>query len=206
VYLVGLTGGIGSGKSTAAARFRELGCPVLDADAIAREIVEPGQPALDELVERFGRAILQDDGSLDRPALARIVFADDAARADLDRITHPRVAARIAERLAKIEGDPTRHHPVLAILDHPLLFETGQVNRFDAVVVVVASEETRLQRLLESRELDVEDARRRMAVQVDDETRRRGATHVLDNEGSRQALLEQVDAAHAALVEAARRS
>jgi dephospho-CoA kinase len=205
MYLVGLTGGIGSGKSTVAARLRAHGCEVIDADGVAREIVEPGESTLDDLVERFGRSILNADGSLHRQELARLAFADDDARADLDRITHPRIAARIAERIAQIGAAHDASPDEIIVVDHPLLIETGQTGRFDAVLVVMADEELRVRRLVESRGLLEKDVRARMAAQVDDAQRREAATHLVHNEGSLADLLVQVDAVHADLMAAARR-
>lgn len=184
MFLVGLTGGIGSGKSTVAGIFRERGWPVIDADAVAREIVTAGEPALADLVRRFGDDIVRADGSLDRAALARVAFADDASRADLDRLTHPRIAARIAERLAVLAAERERPEPLIAAVDHPLLIETGQAGRFDEVVVVLADEVTRFDRLVRHRGLDPEDVRARMRAQVSDDDRRAAATHVIVNEGS----------------------
>jgi dephospho-CoA kinase len=202
VFLVGLTGGIGSGKSTVAARFRARGWPVIDADAVAREIVEPGEPTLAALADRFGEHILRRDGSLDRPALARVAFVDDASRADLDRLTHPRITARIAERLAVLGGEDPGPDPLIAVVDHPLLIETGQVGRFDEVVVVMADERVRLARLVEQRGLDPDDARARMRAQASDDQRRAAATHLLENEGTLAELeraaedvAERIDAA-----------
>jgi dephospho-CoA kinase len=203
VFLVGLTGGIGSGKSTAAARFAELGVPVIDADAVARQIVEPGEPTLEALAGRFGEAILRSDGSLDRQALADIVFRDPTARADLDRLTHPRIAGRIATRIAELTASWDAAGPPMAVVDHPLLIETGQAGRFDAVVVVLVSEEERVRRLVELRGLGEADARARIAVQTDDDTRRRVATHVLTNDGAVEDLRRQVDRLYAELVRAA---
>jgi dephospho-CoA kinase len=205
MYLVGLTGGIGSGKSTVAARLRAHGCEVIDADGVAREIVEPGGSTLNDLVERFGRSILNEDGSLHRQELARLAFADDDARADLDRITHPRIAARIAERIAQIGAAHDASRDEIIVVDHPLLIETGQTGRFDAVLVVMADEELRVHRLVESRELLETDVRARMAAQADDAQRREVATHLVNNDGSLADLLTQVDAVHADLVTAARR-
>jgi dephospho-CoA kinase len=196
VYLVGLTGGIGSGKSTAAARFADLGVPVIDADLVAREIVERGEPTLADLAARFGAAVLQADGRLDRQALADIVFRDPAARADLDRLTHPRIAGRIAERIAELGAGWDRPGPPMAIVDHPLLIETGQAGRFDAVVVVLVPVEERVRRLVEQRGLQEEDARARIAIQADDDARRTVATHVLTNAGTVEELHRQVDAVY----------
>jgi dephospho-CoA kinase len=203
VFLVGLTGGIGSGKSTAATRFAELGVPVIDADEVAREIVEPGEPTLAELAGRFGEAILRPDGSLDRQALADIVFRDAGARADLDRLTHPRIAGRIATRIAELTASWDESGPPMAVVDHPLLLETGQAGRFDAVVVVLVPVEERVRRLVELRGLGEADARARIAVQTDDDTRRRLATHVLTNDGAVEDLRRQVDRLYAELVHAA---
>jgi dephospho-CoA kinase len=188
VFLVGLTGGIGSGKSTVAQRFAARGWPVVDADEVAREIVEPGEPALADLAARFGADVVREDGSLDRPALARVAFADDAARADLDRLTHPRIAARIAERLAILGAEEADDGSLIAVVDHPLLIETGQVGRFDEVVVVLAPEEVRIARLTRDRGLDEADARARMRAQTDDDRRRAVATYVIDNDGDLAAL------------------
>lgn len=203
MYLVGLTGGIGSGKSTVARRLRELGCVVIDADEVAREVVAPGEPALDDLVERFGSSILRADGTLERSALARVAFADQEARADLDRITHPRIAARIAERVQELGSAPDVGPDQLVVVDHPLLVETGQTDRFDAVVVVLADAELRVRRLIDGRGLDESDARARIRAQADDHERRAAASHVIDNDGDLTALRAQVDALHAALREAA---
>lgn len=205
MYLVGLTGGIGSGKSTVAERLAMLGCEVIDADAVAREIVQPGESTLRDLAERFGPAILREDGTLDRQALARVAFADDDARADLDRITHPRIAARIAERIAQIGAAADASGDEVVVVDHPLLIETGQTGRFDAVVVVLADEERRISRLVDARGLDEQDVRARIRAQADDRQRRDVATHILNNEGSLDELLGRVDAVHADLVAAAGR-
>jgi dephospho-CoA kinase len=205
VYLVGLTGGIGSGKSTVAARFAERGCAIIDADRVAREVVEPGEAALEEIVTRFGTGIRRPDGSLDRAALATIVFADADARADLERITHPRVAARMAERIADLAGRADAAPGQLVVVDHPLLVETGQAGRFDAVVVVLASEPIRLQRLADERGMDLEDARARLRAQANDQERRAVATHVIDNDGDLASLNAQVDRVHEDLLARAAR-
>ncbi|MCA1782155.1 MAG: dephospho-CoA kinase [Intrasporangiaceae bacterium] len=204
MYLVGLTGGIGSGKSTVAERLAELGAEVIDADGIAREVVEPGGPALPGLVERFGDGILQPDGHLDRRALAAIAFADDRSRADLDRLTHPHVAGRIASRIAELGGQEGARSDAIVVVDHPLLIETQQTARFDAVVVVLASRDVRATRLCENRGLDRADVEARMRAQVDDAARRAVATHVIDNSGDLAGLHDEVDAVHEALRMAAR--
>lgn len=200
MYFVGVTGGIGSGKSTAAQRLAAHGCAVLDIDGVAREVVEPGEPALEELVARFGRDILLPDGALDRPRLAAIVFQDDDARRDLDRITHPRVAARVAERVQALVQDHSGPDPQLIVIDHPLLVETGQEVWFQAVVVVEADIESRVRRLVEGRGMPEEDARARLKVQSSDEERRAVATHIIDNNGDLASLHAQVDEVYADLL------
>lgn len=200
MYLVGLTGGIGSGKSTVAAVFAERGCPIIDADQVAREVVEPGEPALEELTERFGSSVVRRDGSLDRPRLAAIVFEDAEARADLEHITHPRVAARIAERIALLAAEPGADPARVVVVDHPLLVETAQASRFDAVVVVEAPEDVRVSRLADERGMDPADARARIRVQADDDARRAVATHVIDNGGDLATLRAQAAEVHDDLV------
>ncbi len=203
MYLIGVTGGIGCGKSTVAQRLAEHGAEVIDADEVAREIVAPGEPALAELVDRFGTEILHPDGTLDRSELARRAFVDEGERRALDRITHPRVAARIAQRIAWLAGEAEVPDPQLVVVDHPLLIETGQAARFDTVVVVLAEEERRLRRLIEDRGLDEADVRARMRQQVDDASRRAAASHLIVNDGTREELLDAVDALHGELVRAA---
>ena len=193
MYLVAVTGGIGSGKSTVAARLAHHGAEVIDLDEVAREIVQPGEPALEQIAARFGQDLLLDDGSLDRGELARRAFVDDDSRRDLDRITHPRVASRIAERLTVLAGEDHHDPSRIIVVDHPLLIETGQASRFDTVVAVLADEELRLRRLVEQRGLDPEDVRARMRQQVDDQARRAAADHVLVNEGDLDVLNAEVD-------------
>lgn len=197
MHLVGLTGGIGSGKSTVASRLAELGAHVIDADDVAREVVQPGSPVLAELAERFGDDVLNGDGALDRASLAARVFADDDERRALDAIMHPRIAGRIAEEIARLAGDPAS--PWLVVVDHPLLIETGQTARFDTVIVVIAPMSQRVARLVRERGMDETDVRRRMSAQTDDEQRRRFADHVIDNTGDIDQLFAQVDAVFAEL-------
>jgi dephospho-CoA kinase len=186
VLRIGLTGGIGSGKSTVSALLAERGAVVIDADLIAREVVESGTPGLAAVVEAFGERVLKDDGSLDRPALAAIVFADPEARKRLDGIVHPLVRARAAELAAAAPESAVVVHDV------PLLVETGQAASYDVVLVVEADPEVRVQRLVR-RGLPEADARARMAAQADDEQRRAVADVVFDNSGSQAQLAEQVD-------------
>jgi dephospho-CoA kinase len=186
---VGLTGGIGSGKSTVAELLRGWGFEVIDADRIAREVVAPGTPALAAIADHFGPGVLTDDGRLDRAALADIVFHDPAQRAVLEGITHPAIHAEIVRR----EAAATRRDPdAVLVVDHPLIVETGQVDAFDALVVVVATEATRLRRLVAQRGMDPDDVRARMASQATDEERRRAATWVVANDGDRDHLTDAV--------------
>lgn len=204
MYLVGLTGGIGSGKSTVAARFAARGAVVVDADRIARQIVEPGQPALAELVERFGEGILQADGDLDRAALAAIAFADDDSRAALNAITHPRIGQGVADQVAAAAAAEDPSDPTILVLDIPLLVESKLYEHHHALVVVVAPEELRVQRLVEHRAMDADDVRARMAAQITDEERTRDATFVIDNSGDLADLERRTDAVWERLVAAAR--
>jgi len=183
---VGLTGGIGSGKSTVARLLAEHGAIVIDADAIAREVVEPGQPALAEIAERFGPGILDASGALDRGALAAIVFHDTAALADLNAITHPRIAERTAELIAAAPED------AVVVYDMPLLVENGLAEGWDTVVVVIADRQVRIERLRE-RGLDDDDIEARMSRQASDEERRAVADIIIDNSGSMEELRSQVD-------------
>lgn len=186
---VALTGGIGSGKSTVAAILADRGAVVVDADAIAREIVEPGQPALREIAEAFGDDVIGSDGRLDRARLSRIVFDDDAALARLNAITHPRIAMRSADLLAAAPPD------AVVVYDMPLLVEQGAdaLRGWDLIVVVDSPDDVRLERLV-ARGLDIEDARRRMRAQATRDERLAAADIVLDNSGDLASLEEQVDA------------
>jgi dephospho-CoA kinase len=186
VLRIGLTGGIGSGKSTVSRLLVERGAVLIDADRIAREVVEPGTPGLAAVVQEFGTGVLAADGSLDRPALAAVVFGDPRARGRLDGIVHPLVRARAAELLAAAPDD------AVVVQDVPLLVETGQAASYDLVVVVEADPETRVARLVR-RGLTEDDARARIAAQATDAERRAVADVVLDNTGTRERLAEQVD-------------
>ncbi len=192
---IGLTGGIGSGKSTVAARLAELGAVVIDSDQLAREVVRLGSPGLARVTERFGTDVLAADGNLDRPRLGRLVFADPAALADLNAIVHPLVAERTAEltRQAADRGAEAVVH------DIPLLVENRLAAAYDTVIVVQAPVELRLHRLA-ARGLDEDTARARIAAQATDEQRRGVADVLLDNSGSVAELRAQVDAAWASLV------
>jgi len=184
---IGLTGGIGSGKSTAAARFAELGALVIDADVLAREAVEPGTDGLAAVVAEFGEQVLDADGRLDRPALARLVFGDEAARGRLNAIVHPRVRARAVELIAAAPPG------TVVVQDVPLLVETEQAGAYDLVVVVEAPEELRVRRLAADRGMSAEEVRARMASQATDEQRRAVADVVLVNDGTPDDLSAKVD-------------
>ena len=189
--MIGLTGGIGSGKSTFAALLAERGAIVIDADLIAREVVEPGTAALARLSERFGLDILDASGALDRAVLAERAFASDEARRDLEAITHPAIAAEFLRRLGECPAD------AIVVHDVPLLAESKakdpkRLPDYPAVIVVEAPLEIRLSRL-EARGVPRDDAERRIAQQATDSDRRALATWVIDNSGDRSALAAQVE-------------
>ena len=185
---IGLTGGIGSGKSTVSSRLAELGAFIVDADLVAREIVEPGQPALAELAEAFD-GVLNPDGTLNRAELARQAFATPEATKKLNAITHPRIRARTEELFKQGRESGAE----VLVYDMPLLIENGEVNKVNHVLVVDAPDELRIERLVQHRGLDEDDARRRIAAQIDRETRLSAADTVLDNSASLEDLLTQVD-------------
>src|ERR1700686_5313487 len=152
VYRVGLTGGVASGKSTVSKLFRALGIPIIDTDQLARDVVEPGQPPLERLVERFGRSILTEDGHLDRPALRNIVFSDPKARADLEALTHPAIGAAVEARSAEAGGP-------YQILVLPLLVEKSLGSQLDRVLVVDCDEDLQIKRLQARDHSTIEQAR-----------------------------------------------
>ena len=186
---IALTGGIGSGKSTVSRLLAEKGAIIVDADAIAREIVEPGEPALEEIRVAFGPEVIDADGLLRRSKLAEIVFDDPGALARLNAITHPRIAARSAELLEAAPAD------AVVVYDMPLLVEQGPqaLSGWDAIVVVDAPDELRLTRLI-ARGVDRDDAQRRMAAQVSRDVRLAAADHVIDNSGDLMSLERSVNA------------
>jgi dephospho-CoA kinase len=179
VRVIGLTGGIASGKSTVSAMFRELGAEIVDADRIARELVGPGRAALSEIVRTFGSGLLAGDGTLDRKRLAELVFDDDAARRRLEAILHPRIVDESNRRFRELSARGT----AIAIYEAALLVETGRHRDFDALIVVVAAEEERVRRLQARDGLDEAGARRRLAAQISDADRIAAATHVIRCEG-----------------------
>lgn len=199
MYLVGLTGGIGSGKSTVAARLVEHGAELVDADEIAREVVEPGKPAHAKLVAHFGRDILDEEGFIDRPKLGAVVFGDDAKRAVLNELTHPPVIAEIASRLELLQA-----FDGVVIIDVPLLVESGVARNYEAIVVVAAKPETQLERLVQQRGMSAEEAQKRIDAQAPLEEKLAVATHVIWNEGTLDELYAEVDAVGQDLVRRAR--
>jgi dephospho-CoA kinase len=196
VLAVGLTGGIGTGKSTVASLFVARGAALVDADVIAREVVEPGGAAYQPLVDRFGPEILDAQGRVDRPALAALVFGDPDALADLNAITHPAIGVEMIAR-KEAYADTDR----IVVLEIPLLRAVHRDTlSLAAVVVVDAAPEVALDRLVTTRGMDEEDARARMASQPDRGERREGADFVVDNSGDEAHLAGEVDRVWAALV------
>ncbi|WFE20865.1 dephospho-CoA kinase [Solwaraspora sp. WMMD937] len=184
---VGLTGGIGAGKSAVANRLATHGAVIVDADRLAREVVAPGTDGLARVVAAFGPEVVADDGALDRPALGARVFADPAARRRLEKIVHPLVRARTAELTAAAPAD------AVVVNDVPLLVETGLAATYHLVVVVSAAEQLRVERLTRDRGMAPDDARARIRAQADDAQRRAAADVLLDNDGSRDDLTVTVD-------------
>jgi len=188
MLLVGLTGGIGSGKSTVAELLAERGAVVIDADDLARRAVAPGTPGFDRVVETFGRDILGPDGGIDRAALADIVFADPSRLRELEAIIHPEVARLLVESL-----EPFRDTDDVIVYAVPLLAERGMAQGFDVVVVVVADVDRRIERLMRDRGMTAEEVRARVAAQLTDEERARVADVLLDNDGEPERLIPQVN-------------
>jgi dephospho-CoA kinase len=177
--LIGLTGGIATGKSTVARMLHARGATVIDADELAREVVRPGTPGLRDIVARFGAHLRDAGGALDRTALADIVFADAAARRDLERITHPRVIELMQQRIA----DAFARDAPIVIVDVPLLFETGRDDMFEGTLLVHATPEVQLQRICARDGLSAADAQRRLDAQLPIESKRARATWVIENRG-----------------------
>jgi dephospho-CoA kinase len=186
--ILGLTGGIACGKSTAAKMFVELGCIVIDADKVAREVVRPGEEGLELAVQRFGKGILDPNGELDRKALGAIVFADEQARLDLNSILHPRIRSRMEEKkqAAKLLKPPC------IIMDIPLLFESKLKHTVEAVTVVYVPESLQLTRLMLRDGLTKDEAQARIDSQLGIEEKRKLADYVIDNSGSIEATHQQV--------------
>lgn len=184
---VGLTGGIASGKTAVSDALSARGAVVIDADVLAREVVEPGTPGMAAVVDRFGPDVLTDEGQLNREALGRVVFADPQARRDLEAVVHPAVRARAAAIEAAADPDSVVVHVI------PLLVETGQQDDYDVLVVVDVEPEHQLSRLQQRNGLDAEAANARIAAQAARQARLAVADIVLDNNGTRDDLMDQVD-------------
>ena len=175
--IFGLTGGIGSGKSTVAAFFRELGAEIVDADQLAREAVSPGSPGLAQIVETFGRKILLDDGTLDRPALGQLVFADEAKRKQLNAIVHPEVQRLALESFQRLMNDGAQ----TIIYDVPLLYESKLESMFLAVVVVYVPREIQLERVMRRDKLSKLETQQRLAAQMSLDTKAERADYLINN-------------------------
>jgi dephospho-CoA kinase len=197
VYLIGLTGGIASGKSTVARRLVEHGAVHIDADHLARRVVEPGTPALAAIVEQFGAEFLRADGSLDREKLGKHIFRDDAARARLNAIVHPAVRELSGRLIAKAEADDPS---AVVVYDVPLLVEASVDHPFDLIVVTNAPRRTQVQRLVEERGLDALQAEARVDAQVDNTARLAIADVVIDTDGTLAHTMSQADALWARIV------
>jgi dephospho-CoA kinase len=189
---IALTGGIATGKTYVATRLREAGVPIVDADAVSREVVTPGSPALAAIRKRFGPDAVRRDGTMDRIRVGQIVFKDKRARLDLEAIIHPAVVKAINDFFATL---PKR--TPFAVADIPLVFETNRDKEFDAIIVVACPREMQLQRMMVRNKLSKEDAERRLAAQLPIDQKVKKATYVIDNAGT----FEQTDAQIAALIE-----
>ena len=191
--VIGLTGGLASGKSTVAALFRELGAVVISADAIAREVVEPGTEAYQQILEAFGSEALTADGRIDRPRLAARIFADPAARVRLNEITHPHIRARMAEAVRRLQAE--LRADALIILEIPLLLDTAPRGAYplEAVIVVTADEATQIERLRRRDGITEEEARRRLLAQRPLAEKVAEADWVIDNSGSPEETRRQVE-------------
>ena len=190
MLVIGLTGGIGSGKSTVSALLAEKGAVVVDADAIVREVQQPGTPVFEAMVERFGAGIVAGDGSLDRAAVADMVFGDPGALAELNAMVHPAVGAEIARRMETLAATDD-----VVVLDVPLLVESKNAYPVAGLLVVDVDPEVAVERLVEHRAMREADVRARMARQASREERLARADRVIDNSGSADDLRDQVDAA-----------
>jgi dephospho-CoA kinase len=198
-FRVGLTGGIASGKSTAAKFFGALGVPIIDTDQLARDVVEPGQPPLERLVERFGPAILTPDGHLDRPVLRTIVFSDPKARADLEALLHPAIGAAAEARSAEAGG-------IYQILVIPLLVEKSLGTQLDRVLVVDCDEELQIRRLQARDGSTLEQARAILNAQTSRTARLKAAHDILKNDGDMSAVRDQVATLHSRYLELAQQA
>jgi len=188
MVMIALTGGIATGKTHVAHRLRAAGVPLVDADVIARQLVEPGQPLLQRIVARFGISILTNTGALDRPRLASLVFGDPAARHDLEAILHPAIRRSITEFFRALPASTP-----FAVADIPLLFETGREREFDKVIVVACEAETQIARVMARDGLSRGDAERRLAAQLPIADKVRRADYVIRTDGDHVATNDDVD-------------
>ena len=195
--LVGLTGGIATGKSTVSQMFRALGCVIIDADLLAREVVEPGEPALAQIAAQFGPGVLQPDGALDRKKLGAIVFADPARRKRLEQIVHPAIRDRYVSRLADLEA---QGFDGIVLWDAPVMIESGGYRDMDKLVVVATDESTQVARLCARDGIDAAEATRKIGSQMPVAEKAKLADYVIDNAGDRTATERQVRDVHAALL------
>lgn len=193
---VGLTGGIATGKSYVVSVLRELGCEVIDADQVARQVVEAGQPAFEDIVREFGPTVLTPEGTLDRPKLGAIIFADADRRQRLNAIVHPRVFEAQAKWFAEVEA---RDPQAIAVVDAALMIETGSYRRFDTLVVVHCDPRLQLERLMARNGLSREDAEARIAAQMPSAEKLAFANHAIDTTGGFEPTRQQVEALHATL-------
>lgn len=188
--LIGLTGGIATGKSTVAALLADHGATIIDADQLARDVVQPGMPAHDAVVERFGRDIVDAEGNIDRARLGAVVFADAQARRDLEALLHPSIGELMQQRIS----DAVQRDASVAMLDIPLLFETSAEGLVEGVLLAYAPAQVQKQRIMARDGLSAEDAQRRIDAQMPIEEKRARATWVIDNSASPEATRSQVDA------------
>jgi dephospho-CoA kinase len=197
VTLIGLTGGIAAGKSTVARIFAELGAPVIDADALSREVTAPGTAAFQRIVESFGDGVLDPDGRIDRRALGRLVFSDEEARRRLEDITHPAIIAAARDRVAALGRQGHR----VVLYEAALLVEAGRHRDMDRLVVVAADDEQRVSRLMRRSGLTREEAAARLAAQLPQERKVELADHVIDNSGSLEQTRARVEEVWSSLQE-----
>lgn len=188
--VLGVTGGIATGKSSVAEQFRRRGAPVVSADELARQAVLPGTAGLQAIIERFGRSVLTENGELDREQLARLIFADDSARRDLNRITHPAIARLAEKRLAELVESGAG----LIIYEAPLLFEAGAESRVDKVLVVTATFEAQRKRLMQRDQIGAAEAEARIAAQMPLAEKVERADYIIDNSGTPEQTAARVDA------------
>ncbi|RKD23794.1 dephospho-CoA kinase [Ammoniphilus oxalaticus] len=187
--IVGLTGSIACGKTTVANMFKEMGCPIVDADLVAREVVMPGERGLQLVSERFGADVLAEDGTLNRKALGKIIFDEPAARADLNAILHPLIRQRMQEK----KEEALQSDSPFVIMDIPLLYENEHETTVDYVVVVYIPEHVQLDRLMQRDGFSAQEAKKRIASQMDIEEKRKRADYVIDNDGSLENTRRQVE-------------